>query len=185
MKSERQMEFLSCFLILGASSFAALPLPCLAASPLDEACTYYGQHDYAKSLKLLDQLPAKAQTAKSDYYRALNLQALHRYSEASAEFHKVALQKKDPKLAAMARQGMIGLSHFSASPASLYSSAGISSSAPGAARPNNGNGKFDRAGNYTDDKWQVVKARGPMNESEGDSRPLITAIQTRKPCGRH
>jgi hypothetical protein len=162
-------------------SFAFIALPSEAASPLDEACSSYAQHNYAKSLSLIDQIPAKAQSAKSDYYRALNLQALHRYAEASNEFRKVATQKKDVHLATMARQGLSGLAHMPKYNSSSAAS-GLETAAAAVAK---GKGHFDAAGNFEDDKWKVVKAPDPSKASKGDSRTLWTVVQTRPGCGRH
>lgn len=82
------------------------------ASPLDDACAAYGKHNYSIALTKLDALAPAQRNAKSSYYRALTLQALHRYEEANDEYRKVAVQRNDINLAGLARQGMIGLSRM-------------------------------------------------------------------------
>jgi hypothetical protein len=165
---------LTSWLVLSGFAF----LPCLADTALDQACASYAQHDYARSLKLIDALPALSRSVKSDYYRALNLQALHRFGEARGEYAKVASQKKDLRLAALARQGMTALSR---------------TSLQGTAREGKGNKvaaapvlKTDAAGNVVDENWKVQK---PGFGGTGINREGLpenwTFVKTSSGCGRH
>ncbi len=98
-------------IVLAAFGYIGL-MPCSEAAPLDDACNSYGKHEYANCLKQLDSIPSAKRNAKSEYYKALTLQALHRYGDANDAFRKVATQKSDLRLASMARQGMVGFAHM-------------------------------------------------------------------------
>ena len=148
--------------------------------PMDEACASYLQHDYARSLKLLDSIPANARTVKADYYRALNLQALHRYAEARQEFSKVVVQKKDVRLALLARQGLVGLARLSKRNSFL---AGNSKETKPDPYPPL---KLDANGNAVDDKWKIQKDGFGGTGVNREGLPENWTFQkTRAGCGRH
>ncbi len=154
--------------------------PIKAATPVDEASSYYAQHNYAKSLQVLDKITAGTRSAGSHYYRALNLQALHRYDEAYSEFSAVAKQKKDMRLAALAQQGLGGLSHR---PKQSSSSAATTDAA--ASKIASNSLKPDSSGNFTDSKWQVQHAPDPSKMVREVTESPFKIIQTSPGCGHH
>ncbi len=164
-----------------AGIFLLAMVTCSAASAaaLDDACNAYNQHNYSDALKKLDALPAAQRNAKASYYKGLTLQALHRYAEANTEYRKVALQKQDLRLAAMARQGMIGLSRmprqsgFHESLSSSTNTAKVSSNASGQ--------KIVEGGN-----WKVVEpGYGAQGENKHGMPETWTYVKTSNGCGRH
>ena len=160
------------------ASMVMLAMVCSEASAaaLDEACNAYNQRSYSDALKKLDALPAAQRGAKASYYRGLTLQALHRYVEANTEYRKVALQKQDLRLAAMARQGMIGLSRM---PKQSGFHESITSS-PGTAAVNSGQ-KIVEGGN-----WKVVEpGYGAQGENKHGMPETWTYVKTSNGCGRH
>jgi hypothetical protein len=172
-------------LILGLSGFFGLICqPCLADTALDQACAAYGRHDYAASLKQLEALPAKLQGARAGYYRALNLQALHRYGEAADQYRKVAAQKGDLRLAALSRQGLAGISRMSTL-SQNQSGQGASKDAKVATAPE---AKKDEAGNVVDDKWKVQKSSFGASGANRDRDGIPSSwswVKTSSGCGRH
>lgn len=158
-----------------------------ASTELDEACLLYSKHDYGSALKKLDALPASQHCARSEYYRALTLQALHRFPEAKLSFEKVATQKKDASLSQLARQGLAGLSRvqlrnvgtgmkFAASAGTQSMSQPLPQSVP--ASSNSGTGKY-----LTDSKWKIAS---PGEGGEGVDHHGLPAdwtfVKTRKEC---
>lgn len=140
-----------------------LCLPVFASKLLDSACASYARHDYSGSLKQLDSLPYNERGPKSDYYRALNLQGLHRFNEAREQFQKVANQRRDLKLAALAKQGVQNLSRLHAAYA-----------------------KVDQRGLGTDENWQVVKPGFGAQGKDYKGLPSNWTFQkTKEGCGRH
>jgi hypothetical protein len=150
-----------------------------ASTALEEACSLYDKHDYGASLKKLDSLPNANRNAKSEYYRGLNLQALQRFPEAKESFQKVAAQKKDARLALLARQGLLGLGRAQKRK--------MTARLPGAASAAGPEEKAKPQSQFvTDSKWKVAK---PGEGGEGtDFHGLPsgwTFVKTREGCGRH
>ena len=86
-----------------------IALPVLADTALNDAIALYGKRDYGSCLRKLDSIDKRARSANSEYYRALSLQALHRYDESMQAYRTVAAQKQDGNLAQLAQKGMLGL----------------------------------------------------------------------------
>lgn len=177
MKSQKQIFKESLVLSISLLTLLSSTLPSQAAA-VDDACTAYNQHNYSDALKKLDSLPTAQRGAKASYYRGLTLQALHRYGEAIAEYRKVATQRNDLRLAAMARQGMVGLARMPKQQAFHESSSPRVSSTSSS---NGSSQKIVEGGN-----WKVVEAGyGAQGENKHGMPETWTYIKTSNGCGRH
>ncbi len=163
--------------------------PVFAGTGLDSVCISYGKHDYALCLKQLDNLAPAARCPKSEYYRALCLQALHRYGEARAQFGKLAAQKKDLKIAVLSRQGLLGLAsrHNYSSALSDNHESSLSQASGGKSFAQSSNTKSPVvAKEITDSKWKVQEAGfGAQGENKSGMPDNWTWAKTSNGCGRH
>lgn len=176
MKSEKLTSKELLVLSISLLTLLSSTLPSKAAA-IDDACAAYNQHNYSDALKKLDSLPSAQRGAKASYYRGLTLQALHRYAEANAEYRKVATQRSDLRLAAMARQGMVGLAHMPKQQGFHESSSARASSTSS----NGSSQKIVEGGN-----WKVVEAGyGAQGENKHGMPETWTYIKTSNGCGRH
>lgn len=152
-----------------------------ASTALDEACALYDKHQFGPALKKLDSLPESQRGARSEYYRALSLQALQRFPEAKLAFQKVASQRKDARLSQLSQQGLVGLARMekNRSTRAISVSSSVRSGSPVSTASSTSN--F-----VTDSKWKLAQ---PGEGGEGTNFHGMPAdwtfVKTREGCGRH
>lgn len=157
-------------MLLGCAAFAG--------TALDAVCSSYSKHDYALCLKQLDEMPSASRSAKSEYYRALCFQALHRYDEAQSQFQKLSMQSKDLNIAALSRQGLQSLASRQKFNHGRTLSQSTSSSTSAPAAKSLADSKY-----VTDSNWKVQE---PVKVENKEGLPdNWTFVKTSNGCGKH
>ena len=159
-------------MLLGGAAFAG--------TGLDAVCASYTKHDYALCLKQLDEMPSASRSAKSEYYRALCFQALHRYEEAQSQFQRLSKQTKDLNIAALSRQGLQSLASRQKFNHGRIASQASNSSPSAPALKSVADSKY-----VTDSNWKVQDPGFGKVENKEGLPDNWTFVKTSNGCGRH